>query len=1212
MAFDISRLTFNPFNDYFGVVSEQGRVQVDSDWNEWLAELSRRMQAGTLDILGRAAYTATTPYAFQITATTGPNQLAIGPGRMYVDGLLAENHGVVPGSATWDPALAEMSGSPQPPPAPPDTDTILYTAQHYYPGASAADIAGNGPYLVYLDVWRRPITYLEDPSLIDPAVGVDTTGRLQTVWQVKVLDVSAVAPPVTGCSNVTSSLFPPDSAGLLSTSTVTMGPSGPCCLTTGTGYTGLENQFYRVEIHQKGTAAAATTPTTYPLPAGSGTATFKWSRDNASVATSVLAINPAKNSSGAATSQLSVASMGRDQVLGFAPGNWIELTDDTHQLMGQPGELHLIDSIDFSARNITLVTPVTGSYPTNPRIVRWDQAGKVYLSDNTTVWADLGANNATGDIPVPPDGTVLILESGITVDFKLSSATGQFNVADFWTMAARTATGTVDILAAAPPRGIHHHYTPLSVVTFAPLSAPDCRTKWPPGSGSDCGCCCSYSVGTGGDYAKIQDAVNALPPTGGEICLLPGIFFEEVVIQGKHDIVIKGCGAATRVASSSLGAAPPPVPPPALPTNLGFGAVFTLIGCQHIELASFAIEASGEAGIIVCGAAAAASGGVTSGEDERAFERVAIDTTIEELVITGDTHPAVFAQGAELLRIDDNRIAMANAQSSWPSVWVSGQEIHIDRNWVGLQTTTNDLEWLPGTVWSDITARDSEDRIARKMSGIQQPGGILIAGPSKDVYILENEIQGGAANGITLGSVDVMVDGKASTQPTGVVIVTQTDPCAPPVNQQIPPTIPSRPGSHVVAGGILVNILIKCNRIRDMGLNGIGPIGYFNLDEELEVISIDGLTIASNEISRSVWQTVPAGKTSVFGCGAIALPDVVNLTIRDNALTDFGASPGADVCGIFVLNGEMVEISRNQILETRDLDLSQQPAAAATGNPRGGIFIYMVTPPSLDEIAAGAAGAADTRTTALTFEPSLPALRIEHNVVRVPLGRALTAIGSGPFSIVNNHLSTGGTITVSSGGDAALNVTGQGTSTSGTASLDLIAATVLVYNSGLMLEISDFVTASAAKAWELAGNATPPLGVRRNALSGTVLFTNNICQLEARLDGVQSFSSVCLISLDNINFANNNTWVDGTGLAVLTDAFLLALSVNAGGNRFQEALGTTPLSGITAGLMNITANNIATTCLIALGPATLLVKTPNVILIPTGFCDDTQRTLSGQ
>ena len=82
VSFDNSRFTFNPRNDYSGVVMQQGRVQLDSDWNEWLAELARRIQAGTLDILGRAVYPATTPHAFEITASSpgGTNTLLIGPG----------------------------------------------------------------------------------------------------------------------------------------------------------------------------------------------------------------------------------------------------------------------------------------------------------------------------------------------------------------------------------------------------------------------------------------------------------------------------------------------------------------------------------------------------------------------------------------------------------------------------------------------------------------------------------------------------------------------------------------------------------------------------------------------------------------------------------------------------------------------------------------------------------------------------------------------------------------------------------------------------------------------------------------------------------------------------------------------------------------------------------------------------------------------------
>ena len=208
MGFDNSRFTFHPWKNYSGVVMEQGRVQLDSDWNEWLAEVSRRIQAGTLDIMGHAVYPATTPYAFQITASsspggTNPNAITIGRGRTYVNGLLAENHGQYK-DAQWDPALAELSGSPQPPPTSSiDTNPIDFTQQPYYPNAALP--AGNGPFLAYLDVWTRAVTWLEDPELIDKAVGVDTTGRLQTVWQVKLMPSPGINSTVAG--SVASGVF---------------------------------------------------------------------------------------------------------------------------------------------------------------------------------------------------------------------------------------------------------------------------------------------------------------------------------------------------------------------------------------------------------------------------------------------------------------------------------------------------------------------------------------------------------------------------------------------------------------------------------------------------------------------------------------------------------------------------------------------------------------------------------------------------------------------------------------------------------------------------------------------------------------------------------------------------------------------------------------------------------------------------------------------
>jgi hypothetical protein len=35
MSSDISRQRFNPANDFSSVLMQQGRVQLDADWNEW-------------------------------------------------------------------------------------------------------------------------------------------------------------------------------------------------------------------------------------------------------------------------------------------------------------------------------------------------------------------------------------------------------------------------------------------------------------------------------------------------------------------------------------------------------------------------------------------------------------------------------------------------------------------------------------------------------------------------------------------------------------------------------------------------------------------------------------------------------------------------------------------------------------------------------------------------------------------------------------------------------------------------------------------------------------------------------------------------------------------------------------------------------------------------------------------------------------------------
>jgi hypothetical protein len=1209
VSFDNSRFPFDPTNDFCGVVMQQGRVQLDSDWNEWLAELSRRTQAGTLDTLGRAVYPATTPFAFHITASSpgGKNTLTIGPGRLYVDGLLAENHGD-PNAAQWDPALAEMSCSPQPPPST-ETGSIDYTQQPYMPANTPSP--GSGPYLVYLDVWIRPVTYLEYPELVDKAVGIDTTGRLQTAWQVKLFDL-ANSPGAT-CSSSIPGWPPPPSAGLLTTGTAPLPPSGPCCLTSGAAYTGMENQFYRVQIHQAGSAVAGATP---PSPLPPGTATFKWSRDNASVMTGVTNISSAQNSEGNPAIQLTVQSLGRDQVLGFAPGNWIELLDDNLEFSGNPGELHQIDSVDYTAKTITLADNVTtfssGDTSAHTRIQRWDQSGNVYLQDGTTVWWNVDSQG--GDIPVPPTGTALLLENGIIVKFDLDPAItwGAFLTGDFWTFAARTADGSVEDLNRAHPRGIHHHYTKLAIVTF-PSSASDCRTPWPPtstGTGS-CGCCCTVTVGDGvesvGQFTSIQKAIDTLTD-GGEVCILPGRYFENIFVVDRQDIVLRGCGWQTRIASASLAPVPPVAAsaPGAASANT-FAAVITVASSRHIQLLSFAVEAAeGEVGILLDGTGKLAQqpANTVNVSELRVADIIelegVLDVTLRDLVLTASTLPAVLANRVRLLQIEGNRVAMQDLRTQWPAIWVSGIEIRILRNWVGIQNAATDTLWLPLTVASDLSNAASGGG-STPVSGVAEAinetgsialnsGGIQIAGPSQDVFVLENEIEGGRGNGITLGSLLVLDSNGNDTGTVIGVLPLPEDPCATTGTLQIPISVPGTPGTRFVAGGKLINIQIDRNRIRNMGMCGIGPVGFFDLQQELEIISVENLTISSNGISRTLLRgatELTKQAAASLGYGAICVPDASNLVIRDNSIVDFGPQPGVNVCGIFLLNAEMADISGNQVLETRDWTAPQQSPPGPVPGARGGIVIYMVTPPSFSAPPAlavwGGTVTVSSPDSVPIHQPSLPALRVHNNVVRVPLSVTLEVVGLGPFSIRGNELSCGGI--VSTEGKPA-------------------ASTVLIFNLGAAIE-----TAAAGRFSTLQGtdpaafNYVGTTGTRGVLSNGTVLFTSNVCQLEARASRQRAVSSVLILSLDSLIFGDNLCWVDGPPVTAYLDAFLAAGTVQVTSNRFQEAaLFSVLASGLTLGGINITAQNISTYCLFKYGILKPAIDANNVELVGDDFC----------
>ena len=199
-----------------------------------------------------------------------------------------------------------------------------------------------------------------------------------------------------------------------------------------------------------------------------GTATFKWSRENGSVVTAWL---------GQDNLNLKVAGTGRDAPLGFASGEWVELTDDTRDLLGRPGMMVQIDKVEGDV--LTVKAPVSGTikftdFPRNPKIRRWDQPDaveKVQVS---------GTN----------DG-YLALEGGVEILFSGT----QFKTGDYWLIPARTAIADTEIGGiewptdaggkgvAQSPAGIRHQFSRLALVfldaggTLNILS--DCRDPFP-------------------------------------------------------------------------------------------------------------------------------------------------------------------------------------------------------------------------------------------------------------------------------------------------------------------------------------------------------------------------------------------------------------------------------------------------------------------------------------------------------------------------------------------------------------------------------------------------------------------------------------------------------------------------------------------------------------------------------------------------------------
>lgn len=502
---DFTRDTFDPLRRFSRVLMQQGRVQLDADWNEQADLLLYALRAFITDLVGPhwgvfdfdidpqanngsggIKPNSIKPNSFkieQLKDTNGrviPHDFSIGEGHYYVGGILCENA----------PSIAYTSQQPKPEPL------------------------GDGRFWVYLDAWERQVTFLEDNDIREVALGEngpDTATRAEVVWQVRTSNVPSIpddidkfGPDGREAQNAflrinqiedatleLEKLLQPQFRGALKArSKVPPDTDGdPCITPPDSRFRGDENQLYRVEIHTGGT---------------SKTATFKWSREDGSAVYSIDKLDG---------TTVTLGSLGRDDRFTLEPGDWVEIVDDDYILQvaasqGAVNPLLQVDKVDRMNMEVTLKKAPSsnvGQDPKNhPLLRRWDQrdgSGKMGGAPR------LGQDGTISIVEDTSEDGWITLEDGVQIQFQPSGKTTDqppkdnrpmtYRTGDYWLIPARTIIG--DVLwpqkndpsgvpyesghpKALPPHGVKHHYALLAVVSFGGNNLPpiDLRYMLPP------------------------------------------------------------------------------------------------------------------------------------------------------------------------------------------------------------------------------------------------------------------------------------------------------------------------------------------------------------------------------------------------------------------------------------------------------------------------------------------------------------------------------------------------------------------------------------------------------------------------------------------------------------------------------------------------------------------------------------------------------------
>lgn len=677
---DLSRDSTDFRKRYAGVRMQQGRVLTDDVFNDAEAIDDEDMRRTRVDIIGPvgspdAGFLPVAPAA--PLPVPGKVQFDLSAGTLYLGGLRIEQPAAEPFhlQKDWlnlDPALW------------PDLP-----------------VAGSRIDLVWIEAWQQPVAAEEDKEMFEPALGsADTAMNVRTMRRVAVRPDVRTEECAAAWALATSDWAPsfglmaPDmeiatTARLQVTYTAPADPGDLCSPPQAGGYLGSENQAIRVQM---------VSPTQYT-----------WGFDNAAPIYRVQVKQILRN--GVLVTQVTLMTEPKDavhwplkdQVIEILP--WSAALPNGETLAELGGHLARVTaSYNPDDQTIEIDTPLPAGFGAQWK-TRTDK-GDFFDGTPEDDYFFLHVWNRGDDAASPLAIPVASGDLG-TTGLHVTFTGGPLRARDYWIIGARPALGLtpnpvvpwrLEDVNGTPPFGVKRYRAPLALIqwtvtggTATGVVIHDCRRPFHPLTRLRG--CCTVTVGDGvssfGMFTSIQAAVNALPPSGGTVCVMPGSYDESVIIQNRRRIVVHGCDARSRVRARTRRA-----PEPA----------FLIVDSEEISIEKLGIES-----------------GPRSAVEILRSVRIAVRQCVIQMRDVPTTYQSIFARGDDLV-IERNVIDILRRDSP-----------------VGLTGVLN-------------SAFDSVLPPPPLVLAASTRGGIQLGGGCRRVRVLGNVIRGGIWNGITLGS----------------------------------------------------------------------------------------------------------------------------------------------------------------------------------------------------------------------------------------------------------------------------------------------------------------------------------------------------------------------------------------------------------------------------------------------------------------------------